>query len=603
MVRIGKSVLAACALLGVATGIWAQTASSSPRVFYIDYEKGSDLSTGTQPSAAWKHAPGDKAASGKPAAQALQAGDRVVFSSGVTYRGQILLGYSGTAGNPIIYEGAGGAAAIIDGSEPLEVRACQSAAECGNSPLWTELSLVKFKTPVNADAHIFSANGSLLAAQHPNPANQFYRHEPDDLLPIDWQVLAQGAAQLPKALAEHAVVGARLVLWVKPNIVIERPITAIDAQGRVHFDSTGIQFYTDRPTRIGIAGAISALDQPGEYVILPGGREAVVRLHDKAGSVSLGMGRGGFDVKGRSHIEIRNLTFQNMSDAGDTATGIAVLAGRAGTSGLTIHNNVFRNMVMPEGQAPIIVRGAKDLVVKNNRIDDIVYGSGMRLSNISDSVLVEGNVITQIGRTAIMLMNVNNGIIRRNSIMDVRGVHGNGLSAYLANRNVAFIENTVLASKQPATFRGDANNTEAPNDIRFIRNILVGSNGALASLISWGAFTKDVDIKGNILIGGKHGLRMNTRDTGLVIERNAGKVPVFIGDPARGWRVSDNNWQENPRLNPADMDIVWHGDEVTGTLSRSFSRMVAFACAASTDVRDEAYPGEKRIGASLRCPE
>jgi hypothetical protein len=90
--------------------------------YYVDFGGGDDTAAGTSKATAWKHAPGDAAATGKPAAATLKPGDVVLLRGGVAYEGTITLTASGTASEPIVLEGGaqegwGTGMAIIDGGE------------------------------------------------------------------------------------------------------------------------------------------------------------------------------------------------------------------------------------------------------------------------------------------------------------------------------------------------------------------------------------------------------------------------------------------------------------------------------------------------------
>jgi hypothetical protein len=77
--------------------------------YYVDYAAGNDGNIGTATTAAWKHCPGDPAASGSPAAVSLTAGDTVYFKGGVTFvltgASGIALRWNGAQGTPISYDG------------------------------------------------------------------------------------------------------------------------------------------------------------------------------------------------------------------------------------------------------------------------------------------------------------------------------------------------------------------------------------------------------------------------------------------------------------------------------------------------------------------
>ena len=83
--------------------------------FYVDFAAGADANAGTSTGAAFKHCPGDPKATSTAASTTLSAGDTVLFKGGITYlltadyvswpTAGIALSWSGTAGNPITYDG------------------------------------------------------------------------------------------------------------------------------------------------------------------------------------------------------------------------------------------------------------------------------------------------------------------------------------------------------------------------------------------------------------------------------------------------------------------------------------------------------------------
>lgn len=528
----GLILLAACA--NAAGG-------ESGRRFYVDYAAGDDSRDGTSSAQAWKHAPGDRAAAGQPGEARLGPGDRVIFAAGVSYRGAIKLERAGSAGSPIVFEGAAGAPAAIDGSDPAGFAPCANAAECGGLARWKDLVLVSLDQPMAVGAELFSDKGMLRPARTPDPKDDFYRDEIEDMLSAQPAELARGELRLP-AGSGTLLDGARVALWIRPNIVIEKPITSVTA-GKVRFDPAGVDFYPDRPGKYAVVGMAGALDRPGEYVVLPGGRQIVAMLPNGAKELSVAQGRGGFELKGASHVAIRNLTFRNMADGGDPVGGLAIFSSRNSARGIDISGNRFTDMYLPNGQGPITLRGAGSVVINGNLLRSIVAGSGIRLSGPGSNLIIRGNRIHRVGRTAIMLMKLDDALVEGNVITDVKGVHGNGLSAYLDNRRVRFVRNTVLDAKQPATFRGGAPGMPmTDNAIEFRENLLVATPGALGSLIAWGGTARGVTITRNILLGGRFGLRIPSGNQLVVTNDNVGLRPVtFPGQPT-DWKQANNVW-------------------------------------------------------------
>jgi hypothetical protein len=93
----------------------------TPR-YFVDFSAGSDSADGTSQVTAWKHAPGDGAATGGPAGVKLSPGDVVTFKGGVSYLGSVTIPASGASGTPILYDGNsrgtwGSGLAVVDGGE------------------------------------------------------------------------------------------------------------------------------------------------------------------------------------------------------------------------------------------------------------------------------------------------------------------------------------------------------------------------------------------------------------------------------------------------------------------------------------------------------
>ncbi|MES2694376.1 MAG: immunoglobulin domain-containing protein, partial [Verrucomicrobiota bacterium] len=81
----------------------------SAATYYVDYSSGSDTNTGTSTATAWKHCPGDSAATGAASMMSLVPGDTVSFKGGVSYvltgATGIALRWNGASGSLIVYDG------------------------------------------------------------------------------------------------------------------------------------------------------------------------------------------------------------------------------------------------------------------------------------------------------------------------------------------------------------------------------------------------------------------------------------------------------------------------------------------------------------------
>ncbi|MEK7412989.1 MAG: right-handed parallel beta-helix repeat-containing protein [Planctomycetota bacterium] len=154
--------------------------------YQIDFDAGDDSKDGLTAATAFKHCPGDTAATGLAAATKLQPGDTVIFKGGVIYRGEILVGVSGEAGKPIVFDGNtagtwGSGKAIIDGSTPLSGwKRCASAEEAKGNPRWADIFYVDVPRPKNYKAlNLSDSTTALPIAQHPNPKDFFWQEHKD----------------------------------------------------------------------------------------------------------------------------------------------------------------------------------------------------------------------------------------------------------------------------------------------------------------------------------------------------------------------------------------------------------------------------------------
>lgn len=605
MAIVGITVMAVAGLGGlVGPGLFDRAVAAD---YHVNYDSGGDDKDGRTSASAWRHAPGDPEAQGVAARTRLGAGDRVIFADGVRYRGSVVVRDSGNPGAPITYMGATpGGGATIDGSElAARVSPCRSMADCGEAPAWSRMVRIEATQPLALDSALFSDRGLMRPAQGPDPVEDFYNDEPDDMVEVDGVAMSEGRVNLPGNLAgrlQGPKARPLVALWVKPNRVVYRPIVSL--QGNVaRFDPSGLKFYTDRPARAAVINHPALVDRPGEFAVLADG-VAVGILPPGGKAVSVGTGRGGFAVRKASHVVIRDLSFENMSDGGRLApAGVAIFTEDGGSRDIVISGNRFANFVMPRGQGPIIQRRVEKLTVTANRIERVVAGSGMRLSG--SDLLVEGNEIQAVGRTALMLMNTTNALVRRNTITNVRGVHGNGISAYLANRNVRFIANTVVEARQPATFHGEKKANAGPNDLLFANNLFVATPGALGALISWGGNTRGVRIENNVILGGKTGLRLNGSDADVVVSNNIASGLIVANGSPPGWRVEGNRWTalsfrqqkepQPPRIYPLPRDAE-------ATLAAGGAVPAVCAIITSSPPGGVSRADARAVGSRATCP-
>ncbi len=515
--------------------------------YFVDYAGGSDDAAGTAPNAAWRHAPGDPDASGKAAAAQLGAGDIVRFKGGVAYRGSITVNGDGAEGKPLTFTSYGTGRAVFDGADPITSAApCSSQAACGGAAGWHALTLVSFTAPPTAFIKFYDATGPLVEAQMPAPADAFYADDIEGyaVSPLaDKAIIESGILRAPDLARRLAgAPGGTLSIWIAGNQVVRRQVTGVEGD-TLRFTPDNIRLYADRDGRYALMGVAGAIAAPGQYAIIAPGR-AVVQMRPGGGTLSIGNGRGGFNLGGREWITIDNVTFTHQTgDAGQQREGLPIVRPGKPGRGITITNNRFENSALWNGQGVITLRNLDGGLVANNFIDTIERGSGLRIGGKVSHLKVIGNTINRVGRTGVAFLGVSDSEITGNTIDGLRGIHGNGISLYLTNRRISVTDNRVTGTNRPMTFHGDKNQT-APGDHDFVieRNIFIATDDAQAALTSWGAATRGVTIRQNVLIAPKAGLLLNGSDSGIVVAGNY-TSDIIVNDKAGrqpGWQIGDN---------------------------------------------------------------
>jgi Right handed beta helix region len=518
----------------------------APVTYYVDYVAGNDAADGKTPTTPWRHAVGDPAATLRPAATTLQAGDIVRFKGGVMYRGTINVRFSGVSGKPITYSGTGygTGAAIIEGADPvISSTPCPSAAACGGAPAWQKLNLVSFNPNGTAFVKFYANDGMLYESQYPAPPDRFFS---DDInyfavSPLgDKAMIESGRLRDPALVALlGGVPGGTLQIWTVGNLVVRREVTGIDGD-HVLFNPAGITLYGDRPGRYALTGAARAISDIGQYTVISPGRAVV--WPRPAGGLVVGSGRSGFNVNGQTDVTISGFVFrhQTASSTG-TAEGAPITTYGVAGSRVTIENNRFEDSSLWDGKGVITISNMATVRIQGNTIRRIERGSGIRVGSGAKDVNVTNNNFERIGRTGIAYLGVTTGTISGNIMTNMTGVHGNGLSLYLNNRAIRVINNRILSSERPMTFHGDKG-TVAPGDHNFLieRNIFTTTATAVAALTSWGSNTRGVTIRNNVLIGPKAGVFTHVSDTKVSITRNYLSGILHNKVPGTGWTIASN---------------------------------------------------------------
>ena len=561
------------AALLLLASLGAACAPAGGATYYVDWNGGSDGRSGASPDTAWKHAPGDAEATGRPAAASLAPGDKVVFRAGVPYRGSIAIRWSGTEEAPITYTGLGWGEGmgIIDGSDPVTAaRPCASAADCGGAAQWQKLWRIEFTPPTATSRSVlFGKDGLYWRSQLPTPSDPFY---PDDrrefaVTPLASLATLQAGRLKNADLAAAARGGGgkemELAFWIFGNAVRRTPVTSVDGDALV-FSADDMRFYDNRDGAVALVDSFAGLTGPGTFLTLsPGVILAWPRPDETASTLSIGTGRSGIDFRNMRHIRIDGLHFRYFVAApGQQRAGMPVGTYVAGSEHVWIRGSRFESMSLESGAGAVRVTATRGLRLLSSRIENIQFGSGIRTASRNSDLNVQGNVFRRLGRTAITYFSVQGGEISGNFLADIRGIHGNAITTYLANRDILIAGNCVVNASRPLTFHGDKT-PEIPNNIIIRDNIFVSTADGQGAISSWGADTNGVTISGNIALGNRIGILLNQRDSNIVVTGNDTNRLELRGPARPDWKIADNG-EQLTRAHVTAGSFAEDGCEVTG---------------------------------------
>jgi parallel beta-helix repeat protein len=543
--------------------------------YYIDFAGGNDTNTGKTHASAWKHAPGDTNATGNAGSVTLNPGDLVLFKGGVVYRGSIKIQASGTAGHPITYRGDGWGAekAILDGSEIMTGwTRCASANECGGNPNWANIYYAY--TPAGIAATAFTANlhennEFLWLAQEPDLPDPFYRDQIAYFytLPIGAMATTSltDSTNLNQSDASYWQ-NSSVMVWHQPNIVTTREILSFNPTTHTitFADVEGGGVYTDRQTYYSIINSIHALDQSGEYYFHPvaeanGTHKIYLWPRDAshlAQGIEISARNYGIDIAVNSHITVEGFIVQKYSGSDLTSCGIGSynVSWSKNLSNVVVRNNYIRHDSHTSGgYGGVYLSHCDYCTVENNTIEENVLTTGIFITG-SDHAITRGNIIRRPGHTGMWYFGNTNSQIVNNTVEDVFGTHGNGITLYLSCNNVLVAWNKLYNAGAGFTYEDSTNlyfyrnlvdaedGGSNVNDwggtapaaggvIAFLNNTFVRNNRN-ASLNIGGISGASYVVKNNIIDGGGTDVRSHNLYTGL----------CWNQEPGYGWYLAEGEF-------------------------------------------------------------
>lgn len=500
--------------------------------YYVDYEQGSDLNTGTSPGSPFKHCPGDDSAPPAIKNKQLFPGDKVIFKGGVEYRGGnpnygygLVLKWSGSAGSPIIYDGNfegnfGIGRAIMMGADrdvAVWVR-CNSPEEADYAADWMNCFYAVSDASWANDpfgVHLFYDGNRGVVARSPNAVDPlYYNRAKEDYHPLASSQITDFTITIPSDFDPPPAPGKTWEnAWVSnwySNDVMLQPVMSTSTDGTV-LTVSGSTKSANKNSFFTLFNRGRLLDQRGEYVLAdfvqagdkrklifyagPGGLPPVTTLTSSKRKTGLNLAKN-------SHVVIQGFKFTQFA-GGDSGKGSAIYEGSNGGVDIVIRDCVLTENQSLDKAAVISILGADNLTIQSCLLSEnqgsrgiaLLAGSGQTVTGNA----VENNTITRTGRTAIFVTSNQQLRITGNHLFDNQGLHGNGISVYAGCDGVTVARNVVIDCNAALTLQSARN-----VDISY--NVLKhpGQNNTLGALRIYGPTSVDcenITIRNNVIMG------------------------------------------------------------------------------------------------------
>lgn len=565
---------------------------SPTRVFYIDYEHGSDDNDGLSKQTAWKHSPGDAHAVGGPKALQLKPGDLVQFRGGVHYFGRINIPASGSDKAPIVFSGFGwdGGNAVLDGSTKISVvgTGCRSSSECNEHSEWEKLRKINLTNSIDLFTPIHINQRRYWLAQFPEQENPFWMDNVDNyyLLQGDsnLELLSDRELKLLPRFFESPLSSwgdAFIAIWVKSNRIRLSPITDIDpSQQLVRFEPVSPSPYQSPRQRFSFFNRPVDLVKEGQYAVLDDGEGLLYwpysnDEHHASDTIQVvkSTNKPLIGLKGRSNIVIHGFSIQNLFTNFSTKGGSAVSVSGS-SSKILIQDIEIRNSDAMQRSYAIKISGSSNVIIDRVMFRDNRRSGAVSVKN-SVNVTVRGSEIHRSGATAIAILDSKDVLIFRNKIDTVRGVHSNGIAAYLMNENIAVVENTLLNINLAVTFHGNGDPNHKTN-LLLLGNIIQGK------VRGWSKGMNGVEVYNNIISSNSKGPALLVGAADNVKIKNNIISSFNLAGMSENWQLASNMYLD---LTKSQRKKKWRSAE-DGAVLNYFGRLTTGDTIVFTNPRE-----------------
>ena len=531
---------------------------STGTIYYVNFADGSDTAAGTSQTTAWKHAPGDPAATGNPKAAKLIGGDEVLFKGGVIYQGSIGIPASGTAGKPITYEGTGwgSGSAILSGQTFVQAT---FAAFVGN-PSLSVATLPVADVPnqfsvVDIDGHLtWMSNTSTSTNPHfidnaasKSPNATSYPVSEMVGSGTSWTLTDEALGKYLASLDQNSITSIILRAYGYPQIEYNMAIAGFSTTtNAVRLTGSFSPATVGSYTLINNPAFISASNPYSEFAIE--GDQFISAVTPGTHTVAVSTLTDAINVTGRSNITIDGFTITGYGGN----PGVSIRADGVAQN-LTITNNTIIDSTSAGAstgaQATIGVADVTNLVITGNHIGPLTNSRGIYAAS-DVNVDISHNTITQPGFSAIDSYANQNVSIRFNSISDMGAVHAEPIAIYDTaagrNQHVTVMNNEINnVVNCGLTYEGLTVDPSISNDLTIADNVI--TNATACGIADWGN-ENGVKISGNI-----------------VLSLPGAMWAVSPGPNSRNTSYVDNIWKTYSYVSPTISPSITYTDNVAFT--------------------------------------
>lgn len=448
-------------------------------VYYVS-PTGNDAANGTSTSTPWR-----TIARVNQATFGFQPGDKVYFQRGGTWRGELIMGSSGTASQPITVGAYGtGALPIIKGS--VQVTG------------WSQYQGQIWKASVTDGRvdQVYVGGQRSTPARYPN-SGWLWNDQCNG-----WQVQSSGLTQ-----SNGYWNGAKVVMRTTPHSFDTLNVTSY-SNGTLNFAAPVLNVGTNR-WGFFMKGKLAELDSPGEWYYDPVAKQLYIWAPSGGNPnnllVEAGVYNNGVNCYWhRSYLQVENMAFRHQRNAGvlnDGADHVTVTGCnfewlhhgiRSSGPGNTYSGNTFRNtyataILAIEGTTTIadntlssiaLIDGAGEStwgyfgirslgagnIIRGNKLDSIGYiGISAERNALVEKNIVRHTLATLNDGGGIAIDNADGLVIQDNIVSDVLGTITNGspntlpynekisIGIYFGNisiKNTSVLRNTVYNCPQ-----------------------------------------------------------------------------------------------------------------------------------------------------------